>query len=223
METNILGISFEGQNSSFISGERVDKLEYLSCLNHFSITLTTRIHVTTERAIGPFRQKNHELNKQLCSPVLDMFGLCHCSRDVQAHVPVLVPMQGRVFPPCRDPSFRAMYIDDSILASSIRLDKDCVPLIQTMAPYGRFDSCGFGIPGQWFSLEHCLRDIQRNVKSIGMIINTKKTTLMVFNNTKNRLCLPFCSLDDGDPLPIVRESRLLGIILDDKLSWWPLV
>ena len=46
---------------------------------------------------------------------------------------------------------------------------------------------------------------------------------MVFNNTKNRLCLPFCSLDDGDPLPIVRESRLLGIILDDKLSWWPLV
>ena len=115
---------------------------------------------------------DHELNKQLCSPVLDMFGLCHCSRDVQAHVPVLVPMQGRVFPPCRDPSFRAMYIDDSILASSIRLDKDCVPLIHTMAPYGRSDSCGFGIPGQWFSLEHRLRDIQRNVKSIGMIINT---------------------------------------------------
>ena len=33
----------------------------------------------------------------------------------------------------------------------------------------------------------------------------------------------FCSFRDSSPLPIVAESRLLGILLDKKLSWWPLV
>ena len=85
------------------------------------------------------------------------------------------------------------------------------------------DRCGLGIPGKWFAMEHKLRDIRDNVNSIGMCLNEKKTTMMMFNQTKNRLCIPFCSLTDGDPLPVVSESRLLGIILDDKLMWWPLV
>ena len=58
---------------------------------------------------------------------------------------------------------------------------------------------------------------------IGMLLNEKKTTLMMFNFTKNKQCIPFCSLTDGHPLPVIKESRLLGIILDEKLSWWPLV
>ena len=56
-----------------------------------------------------------------------------------------------------------------------------------------------------------------------MLVNPKKTTLMFFNPTKNRLCLPFCSLTDGEPLPFVSEARLLGLIMDDRLTWWPLV
>ena len=35
--------------------------------------------------------------------------------------------------------------------------------------------------------------------------------------------VPFCSLENGDPLPIVSEMRLLGLIFDSNLSWWPLV
>ena len=163
------------------------------------------------------------VNHPICSPVLDMFGTCHCPNVSDPHVPVIVPMQGRSYPPCREPSFRALYLDDSILASIVRLDQDCVPLLPTAGPHSKFDGCGLGIPGQWFQLEHRLREIDRNVKSIGMVINPKKTTLMVFNPTKTRQCLPFCSLSDGDPLPLVCVSRLLGLIIDDRLSWWPLV
>ena len=79
------------------------------------------------------------------------------------------------------------------------------------------------IPGDWFSLQHRLRDINANATSIGMCLNAKKTMLMMFNFTKNRQCLPFCALTDGGPLPVVAESRLLGVLLDDKLSWWPFV
>ena len=65
--------------------------------------------------------------------------------------------------------------------------------------------------------------MEDHVSSIGMQINTKKTTLMLFNLTKNRQCLPFCSLMDCEPLQFVGESRLLGLVLDDHLTWWPLV
>ena len=85
------------------------------------------------------------------------------------------------------------------------------------------ESCGLGVPGKWFALEHKLRDIRDNAESIGMRLNAKKTTLMIFNETKNKKFLPFCSLSDGDPLPVVSESRLLGVIVDKKRSWWPLV
>ena len=56
-----------------------------------------------------------------------------------------------------------------------------------------------------------------------MQLNTKKTKLMVFNPTKKMQAIPFCSLVNGEPLPVVREMRLLGLIIDDRLSWWPLV
>ena len=132
-------------------------------------------------------------------------------------------MNGRVFPACRDRLFRALYIDDSIIASVVRVDRDCVRLLPTHGPHGVMESCGLGVPGKWFALEHKLRDICDNAESIGMRLNAKKTTLMIFNETKNRKFLPFCLLSDGDPLPVVSESCLLGVILDEKLSWWPLV
>ena len=105
----------------------------------------------------------------------------------------------------------------------VHVDHNCVPLLPTLGPHGMIDGCGYGVPGKWFALEHRLRDIQKNASSIGMLLNTKKTTLMLFKPTKNRMCLPFCLLNDGEPLPVVNEPRLLGIILDEKLSWWPLV
>ena len=52
------------------------------------------------------------------------------------------------------------------------------------------ESCGLGVPGKWFALEHKLRDIRDNAESIGMRLNAKKTTLMIFNETKNRKFLP---------------------------------
>ena len=45
---------------------------------------------------------------------------------------------------------------------------------------------------------------------------------MIFNSATTRQCIPFCSLVDGDPLPVVSESRLLGMVIDDRLSWWPM-
>ena len=87
----------------------------------------------------------------------------------------------------------------------------------------KLEDCGLAIPGPWFALQHRLRDVDQNARSVGMVLNEKKTTLMFFNFTINRHCVPFCALKDGQPLPVVGQARLLGIIVDQDLSWWPLV
>ena len=56
-----------------------------------------------------------------------------------------------------------------------------------------------------------------------MKLNSSKTKMIVFNPTEIRQCVPFVSLLDGEPLQCVDEMRLLGMLFDDKLSWWPLV
>ena len=159
-----------------------------------------------------------------CSPILDMNGLCHCSsRENSPHSAYLPVPAGFAFPPCRNDSLRLLYIDDSLVAVPLYLDRFCVRLLPTDGPYGRMQGCGLGIPGAWNSLEHRLRDIDCNAKAIGMKLNSNKTKLIIFNPTDNRQCVPFVSLDDGEPLQCVEEMRLLGLVFDDKLTWWPFV
>ena len=56
-----------------------------------------------------------------------------------------------------------------------------------------------------------------------MQLNSKNTKLITFNPTSNRQCIPFVSLVDGEPLQCVDTMRLLGMVFDDKLTWWPFV
>ena len=45
----------------------------------------------------------------------------------------------------------------------------------------------------------------------------------MFTPTHNRKAVPFISLEDGHPLPVVSTMRLLGLLIDSDLTWWPLV
>ena len=153
-----------------------------------------------------------------------MNGLCHCSSQENSPHSAFLPVPtGFAFPPCRNDSLRLLYIDDSLIAVPLYLDRFCVRLLPTDGPYGRLQGCGLGIPGAWNSLEHRLRDIDCNAKAIGMKLNSNKTKLIIFNPTDNRQCVPFVSLNEGEPLQCVEEMRLLGLVFDDKLTWWPFV
>ena len=153
-----------------------------------------------------------------------MNGLCHCSiQENSPHTAFLPVPSGFAFPPCRNNSLRLLYIDDSLIAVPLYLDRFCVKLLPTDGPYGRLQGCGLGIPGAWNSLEHRLRDVDRNAKAIGMKLNRNKTKLIVFNPTDNRQCVPFVSLEEGEPLQCVEEMRMLGLVFDEKLTWWPFV
>ena len=73
------------------------------------------------------------------------------------------------------------------------------------------------------SLQHRVRDVDRQSRAIGMSLNAKKTHLFFINSKTSKQAVPFVALTDGDPLPIVSEMRLLGLVVDAELTWWPLV
>ena len=116
-----------------------------------------------------------------------------------------------------------MYIDDASCAQTLDLDKMLVPLIETEGPHGRMAGCGMAIPGEWLTLQHKLRDVVSNAKTLGMKVNDSKTKLIVFNETHNRQAIPMVAAYPGQPLQCVSELRLLGLIFDEHLSWWPLI
>ena len=112
------------------------------------------------------------------SPLLDLDGLCHCVNHQLRHVPVLQPLKGKSYPPCREPSFCVLYIDDALVASTVRLDYELVPLLPTDGPHGRLGSCGLGLPGARLQLEHRLRDVGHNARAIGMKLNESKKSFV---------------------------------------------
>ena len=54
-----------------------------------------------------------------------------------------------------------------------------------------------------------------------MKINFKKTKVLPFNVSKKYDFLPQLHFPDLDPLDVIYETRLLGVILSSNLSWSP--
>ena len=70
------------------------------------------------------------------------------------------------------------------------------------------------IPGQWLALQHKLRDVSSNAASFEMVVNDRKTKLLIFNDTTTKQAVPLVSAVDGFPLQCVSEIKLLGLIFD---------
>merc|ERR1712055_473671 len=46
---------------------------------------------------------------------------------------------------------------------------------------------------------------------------------MMFTFSQSYSAIPYVNVPNGDPLRIDENIRLLGVLLDNKLSFWPLV
>ena len=56
-----------------------------------------------------------------------------------------------------------------------------------------------------------------------MKLNSTKTKIIVFNFTINKQAVPLVIPIEEDPIMVVDKLRLLGLLWDQDLSWWPLV
>ena len=63
-----------------------------------------------------------------------------------------------------------------------------------------------------------IEDINAWTKTNKMVLNQKKTKIMLFNFTDNYQFTTRLSLNDEN-LEVVKETKLLGVIISDNLKW----
>ena len=140
---------------------------------------------------GPYGSRAVKNEWLHCNPVLNNEGLCECeintppaatlSRMVQhqvpptsvatraPHVPYLPPLSGQTHPMCRKDTLRLMYVDDVTILEKVTLPTCTVPLLPTFEPNIAMRSYQLGIPGEWLTLQHKLRDIDKSASAMGML------------------------------------------------------
>ena len=127
------------------------------------------------------------------------------------------------FPPCRKSCDKNVYVDDTTMLEKISLPDVTVPLVPTFDPNPDLLSKQLGIPASHLSLSHILHDVSISSSHLEMCLNLKKTSIMLFSFSQKFSAVPFVSVPNGDPLLINDTTRLLGVLLDSKLTFWPLV
>ena len=68
-----------------------------------------------------------------------------------------------------------MYVDDVTILEKVTLPTCTVPLLPTFEPNIAMRSCQLGIPGEWLTLQHKLRDIDKSPSAMGMLVNARQT------------------------------------------------
>ena len=79
-----------------------------------------------------------------------------------------------------------------------------------------YDVCKVGCQNS-LSLQQEVDELDAWTKNNDMQINPKKTKEMVINFTKEAITQPLTI--EGEPVECVKETKLLGVYLNDKLNW----
>ena len=131
------------------------------------------------------------------------------------------PPQALAPQPCHktEKILKKKYIDDLTLLESLELRTCLIPAIPTIGPKNLHEIPGLVLPPSLSILQHQLEDLIRFTDSNKMKINHKKTKIMPFNPTKKFDFLPQLYFPGEEPLEVIYQTRLLGVIISSDLSW----
>ena len=112
------------------------------------------------------------------------------------------------------------YVDDMTLAESINLKEKLVYLPESVRPLpdSFHAKTGHVLPLQNSQVYTQLLKTEEYSESNSMIVNKKKTKVMVFNPCKAWDVLPELTIDDQE-LEMVEEMRLLGVVITPDMKW----
>ena len=111
------------------------------------------------------------------------------------------------------------YVDDLSLLESINLKATLIPAPPIIGPPNLHEQPGLVLPADQSVLQHQLADLLVFTNDNKMKINFKKTKILPFNTTKKYDFLPQLHFPGCDPLEVIYETRLLGVILSSNLGW----
>ena len=120
---------------------------------------------------------------------------------------------------CANPNNRYKFVDDLTLLEKINL------LVIGLATFNCHTTVPSHIPAhnQFIPAEHLksqeyLKQIQAWTENQKMVLNKKKTKVMIFNFTNNYKFTAALKVDDEE-IEVVEQAKLLGVILTDDLKW----
>ena len=133
------------------------------------------------------------------------------------------PAQADNLPPChmKKKLLKKKYVDDLSLLESINLRLSLMPSTPIVGPPNWHEQPGLHLPAEQSCLQHQLADLLAFADRNKMKINLKKTKILPFNVSKKFDFLPQLHFPGSEPLEVIYETRLLGVILSSNLSWTP--
>ena len=125
-----------------------------------------------------------------------------------------------VVPLCQNTAktHKKAYIDDLTLLEKISL-QDLKKEVRIIGPpqfHGRFH---LELPPQKSILQHQLNDLVEYTTRNNMILNSKKTKCIPFNNSLTKDFIPKYSVDGQSYLEVIYSLKLVGLVITSDLSW----
>ena len=113
------------------------------------------------------------------------------------------------------------FVDDLTILEHLSLKPNLVPREPSIGPLNFHERHGLHLPPENCILQHKLEDLLSFTEENHMRINLKKNKIMPFNFTKTKDFIPELSFPGGDPLDVIYQTKLVGVIIDSSLSWGP--
>ena len=111
------------------------------------------------------------------------------------------------------------WIDDLTIAESITL-RDKLTVNPTPGnPPQYHERTGHYLPHDQSKTQTLLNELVVYAEEHEMKLNFKKTKVILFNRAKSLDFLPKLTLDHSEPLELVEQIKLLGVIVSSDLSW----
>ena len=120
---------------------------------------------------------------------------------------------------CVDPQYRFKFVDDLTILEKVNLllvglaSHNCHSSVPSDVPVHNQV-----IPAQHLKSQEYLHRIKEWTDQQKMVLNEKKTKIMLFNFTDNYKFTTRLALDENN-LEIVKQVKLLGVIITDNLKW----
>ena len=111
------------------------------------------------------------------------------------------------------------WVDDMTVAECINLKDSLVETTTHVHPVQFHERTGHSLPEASSSIQELLNELLVYSESNQMKINSQKTMAILFNKSKKYDFLPQLRIGDSDPLKVVEELKLLGVLVSSDLSW----
>ena len=88
-----------------------------------------------------------------------------------------------------------------------------------IGPLNFHDRFNLTLPPDQSILQHQLQDLASFTREHSMVLNSKKTKVMPFNNSLTKDFMPQLSLEPNSNLEVIYQLKLVGVVLTSDMTW----